>query len=104
MKRITLPAISLLAPPLLFLSACDGPAEQSGEVADNASGAVESEDTTRSGPAETMGERQDEVNESAASLKESQAEALEDQAEAHRDSAAQKAEALEQQAEQVRAQ
>src|SRR5688572_28910107 len=47
------------------IAACDGPREQAGEKADNASGAVGSEDTLRSGPAETMGERQDEAAESA---------------------------------------
>jgi hypothetical protein len=68
----------------MALAACDGPREQAGEKADNASGAVESEDSIKSGPAETMGER------------------LEEQADAQRQAAEQKAEALDQQAEKVR--
>jgi uncharacterized membrane protein YqiK len=86
----------------MTLAACDGSREQAGEKADNVSGAVESEDTLRSGPAETMGERQDEAVESAQEAKEAQADALEEQADAQKDAAEQQAEALEQQADQVR--
>lgn len=87
---------------LLAAAACDGAGEQAGEKADNASGAVASEDTMRSGPAETMGERADDAAESAAEAKEARADALEEQADANRDAARQQAEALEQQAEKVR--
>ncbi|HEX8126975.1 MAG TPA: hypothetical protein VF548_15475 [Allosphingosinicella sp.] len=52
-----IPAVLTLAAGLA-LAACDGPREQAGEKADNASGAVDGEDSMKSGPAETMGERQ----------------------------------------------
>lgn len=86
------------------LAGCDGPREQAGEVADNAAGLVPSEDAIQSGPAETMGERQDEAQDAAEDARESQADALEDQAEAARDAAEEKAEALEQQADRARGQ
>lgn len=104
MKRLTLPAISLLAPPLMLLAACDGPREQMGEKTDAASGAVESEDTLRSGPAEILGEQQDEAVDAAQDAREAQADALEDQAEAARETAEERAERLEQRADQVRGQ
>ena len=94
--RIALAAVGV------SLVACDGPREQAGEVADNASGAVESEDTLRSGPAETLGERQDEASERAKEAREARAEALDDQADAERAAAEEEAEALEQQADRVR--
>ncbi|KHL24973.1 hypothetical protein PK98_14105 [Croceibacterium mercuriale] len=87
---------------LLLVAACDGPQEQAGETADVASGAVESEDSMTSGPAETLGERADEAAESAAEAVDARADALEERADAQRDAADRQAEALEQQAEQVR--
>jgi hypothetical protein len=87
---------------LLAVVACDGPQEQAGEKADAQAGAVESEDTVRSGPAETMGEQADQAAESTEEASEARADALEEQADAARDAAEQKAVALEQQAEQVR--
>jgi hypothetical protein len=87
---------------LLLLGACDGPREQGGEEADVASGAVDNEDTLRSGPAETLGERADEAQESAEEATEAHADALEEQAEATRDAAKSTAERLEQQADEVR--
>ncbi|QAY76394.1 hypothetical protein [Sphingosinicella sp. BN140058] len=88
---------------VMMVAACDGPQEQAGEKADNASGAVDGEDSIESGPAETMGERNDEAADSANDAREAQADALEEQADAARDAADQKAEALEQQADNVRA-
>ncbi|HEY0148936.1 MAG TPA: hypothetical protein VGB70_08010 [Allosphingosinicella sp.] len=88
----------------LSLAACDGPREQAGEVADNASGAVKGEDSMTSGPAETMGERQDEAAESANQANEAAADALDRKAEAAEDEAKQKAEALRQEADKVRGQ
>ena len=87
---------------LLLLCGCDGPQEQAGERADAASGAVSSEDTLQSGPAETLGERADEAQESAEEATEARADALEERAEAERDAAEETAEQLEQQAEAVR--
>ena len=84
------------------MAACDGPAEDAGEQADNAAGVVSSEDTLDSGPQETMGERRDAANDAVEDAREARADALEEAAEAERDTAAQKAEALEQQADQVR--
>ncbi len=52
------------------LAACDGPVEDAGEKADNASGVVSSEDTTESGPQETMGEQKDEAREAVEDAKE----------------------------------
>jgi hypothetical protein len=92
-----------LAVALISLSAaCDGPQEQAGERADAATGAVNSEDSIESGPAETFGERMDEASESAADAVEARADALEDQAAAERDAAEQRAALLEQQAKDVR--
>jgi hypothetical protein len=86
----------------LALAGCDGPQEQAGEKQDAAAGVVESEDSIRSGPAETMGERADEAAASARKAADAQADALEDQADAARDAADKRAEALEQEAERVR--
>jgi hypothetical protein len=94
--------ISVIACIILGLAACDGPREQAGEKADNASGAVGSEDTLRSGPAETMGERQDEAAESANEAREARADALDRQADAASDEAERQAEELRQQADRVR--
>ena len=91
-----------LAALILLVAACDGPQEQAGEKADAQAGAVESEDSLRSGPAETMGERSDEAAASVREAAEARADALDEQADAARDAAEQQAEALEQQAEQVR--
>ena len=87
---------------LLLLAACDGPQEQAGEEADAASGAVGNEDTLRSCPAETLGERADEAQESAEEATEARADALEERADAERDAAERRAEALDQQADRVR--
>lgn len=92
----------LAAAGLFMLGACDGPLEQSGEAADAASGAVGNEDTLRSGPAETLGERADEAQESAEEAFDARADALEEQADAERDAAERTAEGLEQQADKVR--
>jgi Skp family chaperone for outer membrane proteins len=89
---------------LLILAACDGPQEQRGEEVDASVGAVDSEDSMESGPAESLGERVDEAANSAERAVEARAEALEDQAEAQRDAAEQQAQALEQQAEALRGQ
>jgi len=94
--------ISIIACTVLALAACDGPREQAGEKADNASGAVESEDTLRSGPAETMGERQDQAERSANRAREAEADALDREADATRDNAAREAEELRQRADDVR--
>lgn len=87
---------------LLIAAACDGPQEQRGEQIDAASGAVGSEDSMRSGPAETLGERMDDAAKSADQASEAQADALEDQADARREAAEQQAESLEQRAEDLR--
>jgi hypothetical protein len=100
MKRLALDA-ALLAP-FTLLPACDGNRENQGEVADNASGAVEGEDSIESGPAETGGERQDDAADSADDAREAQADALEEQAEAVDAQADEQREALEEQADQVR--
>ena len=97
-----LPAAIVASAFLLALPACDGAREDAGEKADNQTGAVDSEDSVQSGPAETMGERQDEAVESAAEAREAGAEALEEQAEAQREAADQQAEVLEQQAQNLR--
>ncbi|HEX9955124.1 MAG TPA: hypothetical protein VGB48_07920 [Allosphingosinicella sp.] len=88
----------------LGLAACDGPREQAGEIADNASGAVDGEDSMKSGPAETMGERQDEAEASANKARDAAADALDQKAEAAEDAAKEKAEELRQQADAVRKQ
>ncbi len=95
-------AASILAASFLALAACDGPREQAGEKADAASGATNSEDAMESGPAETMGERQDETAETAAEAREAKADSLEATAEEQREAAEQQAEALEEQAKKVR--
>jgi hypothetical protein len=64
------------------LAACDGQREQAGEKADNAAGVVNGEDSIQSGPAETIGERQDQAKDAAEDAKEAHADALEDQADA----------------------
>ncbi len=97
MRRVI---ISLAA--FLPLAACDGANEQAGEKADVASGAVQDEDSLRSGPAETMGEQQDEAEDAASDAREARADALEEQADATREEAERRAEELRQQADQVR--
>ena len=87
-----------------LLAACDGPREQAGEVADNASGAVDGEDSMTSGPAETMGERQDEAAEAANEAREAAADALDQKAEAAEAAAGEEAEELRQEADEVRKQ
>lgn len=94
----------LIAAALLGLSACDGPREDAGEVADNAAGVVSSEDAVQSGPNETLGEARDDAAESANEAREARADALEDAADESRATADQKADALEKQAEQARGQ
>lgn len=87
---------------LLGLAACDGPREQAGEKIDNATGAVDGEDSIRSGPAETSGEAQDEALESANEAREAQADALEDAADVTRADAEREADRLEDAAERTR--
>ena len=99
-----IPAFALCGAFALSLAACDGPREQAGEVADNASGAVNGEDSMTSGPAETMGERQDEAAESANQAREAAADALDQKAEAAEDAAKEQAEKLRQDADAVRKQ
>lgn len=99
--RILFSSASLCAA-LLLTAGCDGPRENAGEVADNASGAVDGEDSIRSGPAETLGEKQDAAEDAARDATEAQADALEDQAEAKRDAADEAAERIEQQADKLR--
>lgn len=84
------------------LAACDGAREEAGEKADIQSGAVKKGDFLTSGPAETMGERQDQAKAAAEDAREARADALEKQADAQRRVAEEKAEALEQQADKVR--
>jgi len=74
--------VVLMLAAVAALAACDGQREQAGEKADNAAGVVNSEDSLESGPAETMGERQDEAKDAAEDAKEAQADALEEQADA----------------------
>lgn len=95
-------SLALAGTLMASLAACDGGREQVGEVADNASGAVDGEDSVRSGPAETMGERQDEAAESANQARDAKADALEQEAEAAQDAAEEEAETLRQKAEEVR--
>ncbi len=92
--------IALMA--LLALAACDGPRENAGENADFAAGEVGSNDTLRQGPAESLGEAQDEAEKRAAQAIEAEAKALEAQADEQRAAAEQQADALEDQAERVR--
>jgi hypothetical protein len=101
-----MPKLSIIVAGVLLggLVACDGPREQAGEIADNASGAVKGEDSMTSGPAETMGERQDEAAEAANEAREAAADALDEKAEAAEASADEQAEQLRQQADQVRGQ
>ena len=87
---------------LIALAGCDGPRENAGENADFASGAVNSEDTLRQGPAERLGETRDIAAERAEEAREAQAEALEAAADEKRESADQQADALEEQADRVR--
>jgi hypothetical protein len=87
----------------LATAGCDGPQEQAGEKQDTAAGAVESEGSMSSGPAETMGEQADEAAESASEAAESEPTRW-DQADAARDAAGKRAEALEQEAERARVQ
>lgn len=94
-------AIALLLS-TVALAGCDGPRENAGEVADNASGAVGSEDTLRQGPAERLGEKQDRAAEAAKEAREAQADALDDAAEAKRDQADEAGERLEQEAAKLR--
>jgi uncharacterized protein YjbJ (UPF0337 family) len=94
--------LSLAALPAVLLAACDGPRENAGEVADNASGAVDSEDTLESGPAERLGEAQDRAADAARDAIETRADALEDTARAGREEARRAAEELEQQADKLR--
>ena len=87
---------------LIALAACDGPRENAGENADAAAGAVGSNDTLRQGPAEELGEAQDEAEERAKEAKEAEAKSLEAQADEARKAADQQADALEDQADRVR--
>lgn len=96
MKRL------VVAAALLGLAACDGLQEQAGEKIDNATGAVDGEDSIRSGPAETSGEARDEALESANEAREARADALEDAADAKRAEAEREADRLEDAAERAR--
>jgi hypothetical protein len=87
---------------LSALAACDGPRENAGENADFAAGEVGSNDTLRQGPAEQLGEAQDEAEKRAEEAKEAEAKSLEAQADEQREAADQQADALEDQADRVR--
>lgn len=97
-------ALTFAGAALLALAACDGPRENAGEQADNASGAVDGEDSMQSGPAETLGERQDHTADSINDAKEARADALEAEADQQREEAEQQADALDERAKQVRGQ
>lgn len=84
--------------------ACDGPRENAGEQADFNSGAVNSEDTLRQGPAEQLGEKQDRVADTRKRHQEAEADALEASADERRERADQEAEALETRADAIRSQ
>ncbi len=94
----------ILLSTLILVSACDGPRENAGEQADFNAGAVNSEDTLRSGPAEELGERQDEAAQALEKAKDAQADALETVADQTRAEADEKARLLEEQAKAVREQ
>ena len=87
---------------LMVVAACDGPRENAGENADLASGAVNSADTLRQGPAERLGEAQDLADRRAKEAREAQAKALEAAADEKRTVADQEADALDEQAKRVR--
>jgi hypothetical protein len=93
---------SLILPVALAASACDGPRENAGEKADAAAGAVTSEDTLRSGPAEEMGARQDAAAEGRADAKEAEADSIEASAAETREAARQRAKALRKEADAAR--
>lgn len=95
---------SLIASLALTLAACDGPREKAGAKADLESGAVASDDLFRRGPAETLGERQDQAAAAADAAREAKADALERQADAQRAAARERAEELDQQADRLRGQ
>ena len=84
------------------LIACDGPRENAGEQADFETGAVNSEDTLRKGPAEQLGEKQDRAAATEERARDAQAEALEAAAEERREQADQEAGELENRAEAIR--
>ena len=84
--------------------ACDGPRENAGEKADFESGAVNSEDTLRKGPAEQMGEKQDTAAEARERAKDAEGDALEAAADERREKGDQEADALENRADAVRSQ
>ena len=84
--------------------ACDGPRENAGEKADFESGAVNSEDTLRQGPAEQLGEKQDTAAETRERAKDAEADALEAAAAERREQADQEADALENRADAIRSQ
>jgi hypothetical protein len=86
------------------VAACDGPREDAGEKADFASGAVNSEDTLRQGPAEKLGEKQDQAAATLERAKDAQADALEAAAGERREQADQEADALENRADAIRSQ
>jgi hypothetical protein len=88
----------------LALAGCDGPRENAGEQADFAAGAVNSEDTLRSGPAEQLGEIEDRADQARERATDAQADALEAAADEKREAADQAADALENQANAVRSQ
>jgi len=99
MRLLVLPAATLA---LSLAAACDGPREQAGEKADAASGAAPGEDSMGKGPAERLGEKQDQIADDIKDAKEAQADALEDAADAKREQADQQADELEKRAEQIR--
>jgi hypothetical protein len=84
--------------------ACDGPRENAGEKADFETGAVNSEDTLRKGPAEKLGEKQDRAAETRERAGDAEADALEAAADERREQADQEADALDNRAEAIRSQ
>jgi hypothetical protein len=96
------PALFAVVAALALVAGCDGPKEDAGEKADANAGVVSSEDTIAKGPAERVGEAQDQADASRNAAIEARADAAEDDADAVRAEADRKADALEEQARQVR--
>ena len=88
----------------IVMVACDGPRENAGEKADFESGAVNSEDTLRKGPAEQLGEKQDKAAQARERAKDAEGDALDAAADERRELGDQEAEALENRADAVRSQ
>lgn len=84
------------------VAACDGPREDAGEKADFESGAVNSEDTLRQGPAEQLGEKKDRAAQTRERANDAQGDALDAAAQERREQADQEADELENRADAIR--